>query len=268
MKRSTAARSLCFGERCRKLSTTQVANAPDRWIRAEGVIEPIVARPLFDAAQKIIRERARELTLAEKLTPLRHLLRKHGRLTSRIIAESPDARGVSTYLRWFGGLIETYKLIEYSGYRSYRRSERPFRSRHATTAHLSDDALIECLRQLLQKHGFLSRKVIDEAGGVPSAGTYFKRFGSMARAYGLAGFPARYEYRYERNGRQGSHAITFNLSRKQLLDALRRLLAKQGKLTRTIINDSKETPSSTTYFKKFGSMARVYKLIGYSRAAK
>ena len=39
-----------------KLKRKRVRNTRDMWIRAEGAFEPIVDRPLFDAAQAIIRE--------------------------------------------------------------------------------------------------------------------------------------------------------------------------------------------------------------------
>ncbi len=56
---------------------------------------------------------------------------------------------------------------------------------------------------------------------------------------------------------------TFNKSDEELLDALRALLASQGRLSRSVIKASAEVPSSSTYIYRFGSLQRAYELIGY-----
>jgi hypothetical protein len=43
----------------------------------------------------------------------------------------------------------------------------------------SDEELIEKLRNLYQRHGYLSGLIIDEADGMPSAAAYAHRFGSL-----------------------------------------------------------------------------------------
>jgi hypothetical protein len=248
------------------LKTAQVHNAPGKWVRADGVIEPIVTQSLFSAAQRIVHERSRKLTQEEKLEPLRRLLRVQGRLTRDIIAMSPATSSVSSYQRWFGGLIPAYQLVGYSGYRKRRPRAGPFRSSHAATANLADDELVGLLRLLLQKHGYLSRRIIDEAEGIPSAGAYFKRFGSMARAYRLARADEHLGNPYRRGSRQISRSITFSLSNEQLLELLRRLLQERGKLSQEIINESGQTPRGPTYAYRFGSLKRAYELIGYRPA--
>jgi DNA invertase Pin-like site-specific DNA recombinase len=246
-----------------KLKGRLVSNAPDQWIRAEGVIEPIVARPLFDSAQEIIRERLRDWTEEEKLAPLRRLLRKHGFLSRRIIDQSPGVPSSATYHKWYGGLIPIYKLVGFTGHRKYTRRTRPFRSHHATTLTLSDDDLVELLRESLQKHGYLSRKIIDETEGIPSSGTYFLRFGSMKRVYELAGFPRDFYRPPVERAQRRMHAITSGMPDDQLLDVLRRLLQTHGYLTEELIEETEEVPSAGTYQRRFGSLKRAYKLIGF-----
>jgi len=56
---------------------------------------------------------------------------------------------------------------------------------------------------------------------------------------------------------------TFNKSDEELLDALRALLASKGRLSRSVVRDSAEVPSPSTYVYRFGSMERAYELIGY-----
>jgi DNA invertase Pin-like site-specific DNA recombinase len=172
-----------------KLKSKLVANPPEKWIRADGVIEPIVDGRLFEAAQEIVRERLRELTEEEKLKPVRLLLRKHGFLSKRIIDAGEGLPSAATYHRWFGGLLPLYKLVGFTGHRKWTRRAGPFRSCGAVTMRLSDDDLLDLLRESLREHGYLSRKIIDETEGIPAAATYYVRFGSMKRAYKLVGFP-------------------------------------------------------------------------------
>ena len=60
----------------------------------------------------------------------------------------------------------------------------------------TDDEMIDRLRELLTKEGFLSGIVIDEADSMPSSGCYASRFGSLVRAYSLVGFTPERDYRY------------------------------------------------------------------------
>ncbi len=252
-----------------KLNTAPTRNMPDRWIRTEGVVEPIVRPELFAAAQRLIRQRARKLTEHERLEPLRRLLAKHGRLTAAMITRARGVPAISSYERWFGGLIPAYELIGYTGYRRRRARSRPFRSRHSISAGLSNADMINLLRPLLREHGFLNTRIISEAPGVPHAATYAKRFGDIKRAYRLAGYSGGGANPYVRYARGGRRAVTSVLSNKGMLAALRRLLRKEGRLTRKLINESRETPSSKAYFHRFGSVERAYRKIGYesTRAA-
>lgn len=61
---------------------------------------------------------------------------------------------------------------------------------------MSDDEMIEGLKETLEQHGFLSGFVINEAPALPSSGAYQSRFGSLLRAYSLVGFKPDRDYRY------------------------------------------------------------------------
>lgn len=61
---------------------------------------------------------------------------------------------------------------------------------------LSDDELLDRLRQLYTHRGYLSGLIIDESEGVPSSSAYQSRFGSLLRAYELVGFTPDRDYRY------------------------------------------------------------------------
>lgn len=173
------------------------------------------------------------------------------------------APAVSSYHRWFGGLVPAYRLVGFTECRPYPPRTRPPRSKSSVTARLSDDQLLDLLREVLRMHGFLNHRVVDAAEGVPHSATYVKRFGSMKRAYRLAGFSGDPQLGDGKRSPEARRAITSVLSNAQMLSAARRALKKHGKLTRKTIDTSGESPSSTTYLDRFGSMERVYRLIGY-----
>jgi len=56
---------------------------------------------------------------------------------------------------------------------------------------------------------------------------------------------------------------TINKSDDELLDGLRELLANEGRLSLSLIKNSASVPSPSTYRHRFGSLRRVYDLIGY-----
>jgi DNA invertase Pin-like site-specific DNA recombinase len=244
-----------------KLNTRQVRNVPEKWIRARGQIEPLVSRSVFLAAQEILRHGSRKYSQAERLEPLRRLLRERGFLTSSIIRASAGVPSVGSYHRWFGGLKAVYKLLRYEPLRPYRCLIGEDRN---GTRRPSDEGLLELLRPLLQKYGYVSRKIIDQTEGIPSAATYYNRFGNFRNVYRLlAKFPEHPGNRPPENLRFRVNSITYNLSDDDLLNRLRELLPIHGTLTREIIDANKGIPHSDTYVRHFGSMARVYQLIDY-----
>jgi DNA invertase Pin-like site-specific DNA recombinase len=66
----------------------------------------------------------------------------------------------------------------------------------ARTHRYTDIELIDKLRSLYQRHGYLSGLIIDETEGMPSAAAYAYRFGSLIRAYQTVGFTPDKDYQY------------------------------------------------------------------------
>jgi len=66
----------------------------------------------------------------------------------------------------------------------------------ASAHRYSDEELIEKLRNLYLRHGYLSGLIIDEAEGMPSSAAYAHRFGSLIRAYQAVGFTPDRDYQY------------------------------------------------------------------------
>jgi DNA invertase Pin-like site-specific DNA recombinase len=66
-------------------------------------------------------------------------------------------------------------------------------SRHS---HLTDEQLLERLRNLLARVGQLSGILIDETDDMPSTAVYKSRFGGLSRAYALIGYTPLRDLRY------------------------------------------------------------------------
>lgn len=60
----------------------------------------------------------------------------------------------------------------------------------------SDAEMLDVLRKLLARHGYLSGLVIDEMEGAPSSSAYRSRFGSLLRTYSLIGYKPPRDYAY------------------------------------------------------------------------
>jgi DNA invertase Pin-like site-specific DNA recombinase len=58
---------------------------------------------------------------------------------------------------------------------------------------------------------------------------------------------------------------TSNKSDAEILDALRRLLGRHGRLSLSLIRCSTQSPSPSTYRQRFGSLRRAYEMIGYGK---
>jgi DNA invertase Pin-like site-specific DNA recombinase len=242
-----------------KLKGKVVNNPPDKWVRTTGALEPNIERPLFDAAQAILREKPQGLTQEQKLAPLRRLLRRHGTLSMKLINRSAGTPSASSYVRWFGSLGNAYVLVGFTA-RAQRRDGQPRRSLAKTTRQLSNDQLLEMLTSLYQATGYLTRQLINAAEGIPSAGTFARRFGSLEEAYEQIGLPWIFPNRPPRK----PHRNFKHRSRKQLLDALRRLWRMHGLLSRKIIDETEDMPTSNTYQRRFGGVLPAYELIGYT----
>ena len=106
---------------------------------------------------------------------------QYGHLTREIISTSKSVPALSAYYHRFGTLRRAYELIRFYPATAQQRAQKSRR-------YASDQALLHALRWLLQKHGRLSRKIIEGDAGAPARGTLVRRFGSLLRAYGLVGY--------------------------------------------------------------------------------
>ncbi|MDZ7889390.1 MAG: recombinase family protein [Pseudomonas sp.] len=61
---------------------------------------------------------------------------------------------------------------------------------------LADEEMLQRLKDIYQRHGYLSGLVIDEADGCPSSSAFQHRFGSLLRCYSLIGYTPDRDYQY------------------------------------------------------------------------
>jgi DNA invertase Pin-like site-specific DNA recombinase len=236
-----------FGRYRRPLATTSQLRTPrETWVSVEDAFEPLVSRMLFEAAGLQLRRRFVCQSESQMLDGLRDLWAEKGYLSSGLIAETQHLPSTATYFKHFGGLVNAYRLI---GYR--RGGHDPYFFRN-----ISEDAMIERLAALLAEKGRLSSALIDASSNLPSAETYKRRFGTLAKAYARVGF----------------HPTGVGTSRRQrgkrftdryLLDRLGELYRAEGYLTWVLINQSDITPSPATYIARFKGLRRAYEMVGY-----
>jgi DNA invertase Pin-like site-specific DNA recombinase len=252
-----------WGQISFKLQKTKVRNAPELWIRATRVFEPIIEQLTFDAAQSVFQDRlihpirGRGRTYSDKamLAALKRLCKRRGYLSRRIIDLDGEVQSAGAYANRFGSLKRAYQLI---GFRpcKYRKQRRVRPTRHSVN--FSDAEMLKGLRRVLRKHGTLTSSIIEEDGTIPCTSAYRLRFGSIRNAYQLIGFtPPNFARRWRRPKKP---------SRDEMLDTLRRLLITHGHLSRSVINEADDAPSTHCYVKQFGSILKAYNLIGYACA--
>jgi DNA invertase Pin-like site-specific DNA recombinase len=254
---------LVWNRQSTKLKTRTVRNDSSQWIRAPGTIEPMISRDLFERAQAIRKKRAAARTSREeKLQPLRDLLRKHGTLNIELVQRTPGVPSVACYTKRFGSLRNAFRLVGFTKYGPLCNDGRPRRSSQKNTLRMTDKEVLGMLRALLNRNGYLSGKMVDATEGIPSKNTYALRFGSLSRAFQLAGLTE--ELQQTPGPPRRSHmAVTVRLTDEELLDHLRALLERDGTLTQRSIDAAKGVPCGATYQTRFGSITHAYELIGY-----
>jgi len=154
-------------------------NPFEAWVRIRA-FDPIVPPEVFAKAQAKLDRSRRRRTAEELLASLRVLLRRHGSLSAALINRAHTTASVETYRKRFGSLTAAYAAIGYFAPRAERLTE-PFEAERA----------LQALRAAYARHGRLSAALINHDPQLFSADTYYNRFGSLTKAYELAGLPFR-----------------------------------------------------------------------------
>jgi DNA invertase Pin-like site-specific DNA recombinase len=99
-----------FGQTSCRLHTPRVHLPRSEWVVAPNAFEPIIDRSMFEKVQQRFAHLTINLSDAELLEGLRALLKKHGRLNTTIITNSPEAASVTGYVKRFGSLVRAFEL--------------------------------------------------------------------------------------------------------------------------------------------------------------
>ena len=153
---------------------------PEAWVRVK-VLPPVIPARLFQRAQaKFADLNGYMFTDDEMIEKLRRLLARKGYLSRRLIDTDPEIQWSGSYIKRFGSMMAAYDRV------GWRR--RPRSGEHVDRAGLEPDEIVERLKDLLETHGYLNSKLIEESPRLPTVSTIKKRFGSLDSVYKLVGF--------------------------------------------------------------------------------
>jgi len=107
-----------------RLGSRRVNNPPELWIRKDNAFEAIIDAALFQKAQERIAIRAGALSDEEMLDRLHRCLRKHGRLSSKLMKSSLGLPCAQAYANRFGSIMEAYRRIGFRSRTSVEHVER------------------------------------------------------------------------------------------------------------------------------------------------
>lgn len=135
-----------------KLQQRRVATPSSDWIRADGVIEPIIDRATYDQAQAVIAERARIKSDEEMLQVLRTMLSHRGMLSQILIHGDAAAPAISAYQRRFGSLLRAYRLVGFTPSKDFR-----FLETNRVLRDLYRDAIADVIQGIEARGGAVER---------------------------------------------------------------------------------------------------------------
>ena len=116
--------NMVFNRPSCRLKQKPVNNPEHAWVRSTGALTPIIEPSVFARVQKLI-PRLLHLPDDEMLLRLRKALHKKGRLTTRIIDQTPGLPKARTYISRFGSLLKAYRLIGYTAGHDYDTARNP-----------------------------------------------------------------------------------------------------------------------------------------------
>lgn len=212
----------------------------------ENFVEPIVSRDLFQAAQRALARRRTVLTREQLLERLSDLYVEQGKVTSTAIDEAEGLPNADVYIRTFGSLYEAYRLV---GYRPRRVLPCPVSGPY-----------LERLHQLLA----------EDQAAPPRARRRHAELFALLQAEGFGGsiFTIKNRIRDWRLAQGLRVGVQSEAVRDEMLDRLRELLARYGRVSRCLIDAEPGLRSSGAYIGAFGSLRAAYALIGYASPAR
>jgi len=145
----------------------------------------------------------RPRTKEEMLGILRTIYEREGHVSEAILNGDPSLPNTTLYRYHFGKLTNAYRLAgipyEYIDFKRRgvelgmaRRAGLPRRKMMvpkwtSVDALYSDEQLLDCLRRLHDRHGYVTERLIRAEADTPPPALFVARFGSLTEAYGQAG---------------------------------------------------------------------------------
>lgn len=167
-----------FNRTNHKMKKPVSRNPPDLWVRTK-VMEPIVDPKIFARAQRLFRlRRVYPLREPDMIRSLKRLFREKKRLSQAMINKCPYTPSSHAYWAHFGSLLAAYKTVGFTCPSSGQRGR-----------YYSDEELLDGIRRLHAQFGYVTTALINGDRKLPECKIFKKRFGSIVKAYGLAGFP-------------------------------------------------------------------------------
>jgi DNA invertase Pin-like site-specific DNA recombinase len=130
-----------WGRTTEYLSGSPARVPENRWAVCQNAFHPIITQDLFERAQARFGNFTHNLDDEQLLDRLRLLLASHGKLSNKIIEQSPLCPGGRTYHSRFGGLLNVYRRLGYST--PEISAQATMRQRHLLTRSALINSLLE-----------------------------------------------------------------------------------------------------------------------------
>lgn len=241
----------------------------DEWLQVT-TFPPIVSDQVYRKVRARM-DRPINLTDEELLDRLRRCLREHGKISTPLITAMPYLPSQQAIRRRFGKLKHAFALVGYvpgPGHWQARNGRR-------------EEDVLEGLRRLHARHGYLSGDLISAAPDLPSLNYLRLHFGSLRGAYERIGLHLsrgelnRASARRAGKGlglpkvpmprkkpvRKNAKGRRFTLG--ELKAMLRRLLREYGYLSERVIQGDPAIPTFNYFRTRFGSIFAAYEAVGY-----
>ena len=129
------------------------------------------------------------------------------------------------------------------------------RTRHA---HFSDAEMLAALRELLSREGRLATRLLRSDPCTPSDNTYRGHFGSLARAYELAGYVREPVWRVRSEAVRTDEAV---------IEEIQRIHSENGYVSARLIEADPRLPAINALYRHFGSLKQLYERAGLGDVA-
>ena len=271
----------------RVLNTTEGAPSADTVDRHFGSLYAAYAAAGYDPKSRLFfGNNGRYWSEAAVIAGLRQLHAEKGRISNRLIERCPDLPcprhirlcfgSLANALRKAGLSAPTHSDIQRDG---WKRRKDGGGDDYILGVRWSDAELLQALRRLHGKHGYVTQNLLDWNEDTPGAYYYVKRFGSFTQAKALANLPLethsqimlaacqrkREGTTIRRQRRHPGQRPKLGYCTDDLLLGLKRLLEREGAVSARMINDDPDLPWSATVAHHFGKLSKAYQLLGLVR---